>query len=59
MVEIVIPYSWADSSEVAAKYRRARQAAAERRPPPPCCAPRSKESKVCVARNVCSIGRIP
>lgn len=58
LVEIEVPYDEAFMIGLRGKYRRVREAVAADEIPDPCCAPRSKESKVCPALEICPIARI-
>lgn len=58
LVEIEVPYDHLYVSQLKAKYARVRQAEKDGVLPDPCCAIKSKESRVCPAREVCPIGRL-
>lgn len=53
--EFVIEYDAVYCYGLEMKYLRALEAARSGRAPDACCAPRSKESKVCLARSVCPV----
>lgn len=57
MREIVIPYDMAYARSIEMKYRSVLQAVADQRLPTPCCAPKSAQSKECMARQVCPVGK--
>lgn len=56
MTEVAVVYDHVHSYQVEMKYLRAREAAAIGVMPNPCCAPGSKESRQCIARQVCPHG---
>lgn len=58
LAEIAVPYTPQDAMPIAEKYRAVRQAVADQLIPQPCCIPGSQESRNCVARDVCPIGRM-
>jgi hypothetical protein len=58
MIEICVPYNYSFAQSIADKYHRVRQAVADGELPDACCSIKSKESKECLARLVCPVGRV-